>query len=291
MEKRSERRSGCVRPEEPGYPSRILAFAKPLRPLYYLGDLSLAEQPSIAIVGSRSCTMYGKTVAQGLARRAAECGVVVVSGLARGIDTAAHAGAIKAGGSTIAVLGNGTDVFYPAVNGPLQREIGEKGLLLSEYPPGTGANRFHFPERNRIISSLADAVVIVEAGTRSGSLITAECAEEQGKPVYAVPGNITSPASLGTNKLIRDRAEPLLFFDDVLRDIGADPALPEHRFPELGPEERRILEVLQKNGETTTEDLRRHTQLTPAEVSGLLSILEIKGLIICEMGKVMIAKF
>ena len=275
-----------------GYPAALSVHLTDPRGIYYRGDLGLAETRSIAVIGSRKGTGYGVAVAKEIAARAASLGVTVISGLARGIDSAAHRGALEAGGKTIAVLGNGTDVYYPRENRRLQDEIGEKGLLISEYGPGVGAEAYHFPMRNRLIAALAEAVIVVEAESRSGSLITAEAAMEMGKEVYAVPGNITSSLSVGTNKLIRDNARPLVLLDDVFADMGIDPAAARKKAAEdkLGPDEKKIMKIAGERGEVAVEELMRRTGLAPGRIAGLVSVLEIKGLVYCELGKIIVAK-
>lgn len=275
---------------EPDFPEALIEHVSDCRNIYVSGNTEILKMKSIAIVGSRNCTSYGIAVARGLAKSAAEHGVAVISGLARGIDSAAHRSALEAGGKTIGVLGTGIDVFYPAENRDIQKKISESGLLISEYEPGTPARPYNFPKRNRLISALADAVVVVEASTRSGALITAECAAEQGKRLYAVPGNITSEASVGTNKLIREHVDPLIFFEDVFSDIGAQ----KHTtFPKasLGGDERSVIEAVLRFGELTFEEIHHITHIKPSEINGIITILEIKGYVYCEMGKVMIANF
>ena len=271
------------------YPEKLQEYLTDPRRIYYRGDLTLLGTPLLAIVGSRKCTAYGKNVAEGLARRAAELGVTVISGLARGIDSAAQRSVLQAGGRTVAVVATGCDLCYPAENRDLAGRIASDHLLLSEYPDGTEARSFYFPLRNRLISALADAVVIVEAGTRSGSLITAECAAEHGKILYAVPGNITSASSVGTNKLIAESVPPLLVFDDLFREMGI-PIRADSLCRELGKEEELVLNCVLPGGEMRIEEIIRRTELTPKTVNGILTVLEMKGLVFCEMGKVMIAK-
>lgn len=259
--------------------------------LYYQGDLSILDMPTVAVVGSRNCTMYGKTVARTIGEKLGERDVAVVSGLARGIDTSAHKGALSTNGKTIAILGCGIDVCYPVENLSLRDEIAEKGLLLSEYPLGFTAKPYTFPMRNRIISGISDSVVIVEAGNRSGALITAESAAEQGKNLYAVPGNITSYYSFGTNKLIRESVTPLILIDDLLIDLGINPNINEENVSKMGKDELKIYSAIQKSGELTIDELCRTTNLSVAKISGILTILEMKGAIFSEMGKFLVAKF
>lgn len=182
--------------------------------LYALGNIELLNSSSVAIVGSRKCSVYGKLIAEKISGELARSNISIISGLAKGIDTSAHIGAK---GKTIAVLGSGLDVIYPKENIKLAKEIVSRGgLIISEYGLGTKPEKMHFPSRNRIISGIANKVIVVEAGERSGSLITAEFALEQGKDVYAVPGNITSKQSVGTNNLIKEGAMPYTTIRDLL---------------------------------------------------------------------------
>ncbi|HYO78033.1 MAG TPA: DNA-processing protein DprA, partial [Thermoanaerobaculia bacterium] len=185
------------------YPRMLREIVDPPLALHYLGDRSLIAQPSLAIVGSRRATPYGVNVAEHLARKLAPTGLTIVSGLARGVDSAAHRAALECGGKTIAVLGTGIDVVYPRSNLSLFRRIAEEGLIVTEFPPGSPPRQEHFPIRNRIISGLSHGTVIVEATSRSGSLITARMAAEQNREVFAVPGSIFSAGAEGTNRLIQ----------------------------------------------------------------------------------------
>ena len=276
--------------EHKDYPEKITEFVRDKKPIFYSGDLSILRRPSIGIVGSRKCTGYGMAVAKEISKRAAFYDVVVVSGLAKGIDSVAHKSVLDYGGTTIGVLGCGIDVIYPKSNRELYQRVNNKGLLLSEYPPGAEPARYNFPTRNRLISALSDVLVVVEAGARSGSLITAECAMEQGKEVYAVPGNITSVYSMGPNKLIRDGARPLALIEDVFSDLGVSKQKEDNN-EDLGEDERALMNMLQGNGEMSVADLSVRMNMPMAEINGIVTILEIKGLIYCEMGKVMIANF
>lgn len=207
------------------YPDRLKNIYDPPLLLYVKGRMPLFdEEVALAMVGTRSCTPYGVASAETLSHRLAKQGALIVSGLARGIDSAAHRGALRAGGLTAAVLGNGHDVTYPAENGPLYADIAAAGVILSEYPPGTRPERQNFPARNRIISGLCLGTIVVEAPARSGALITAETALEQGRDVFAVPGPIDSPSSVGCNRLIRDGAFLAGDSWDVLREyVGRYP--------------------------------------------------------------------
>ncbi|MBI2214942.1 MAG: DNA-protecting protein DprA [Acidobacteria bacterium] len=203
------------------YPAMLRRSSDPPVRLFVDGDRTLLSRPAVAVVGSRRATPYGGNVAARIARELASAGVVVVSGLARGIDTAAHAAALDAGGATIAVLGTGIDIAYPRSNRGLQERVAERGLILSELVDGTAPRPQNFPVRNRIIAGLSLGVVVIEAGERSGSLITARLAAEEGREVFAVPGSIFSPATTGTHRLIQDGAKLLHDLDDLWEELPA----------------------------------------------------------------------
>ncbi len=203
-----------------GYPPLLSQIYDPPALLFYCGDFSIAMEPGLALVGSRKATEYGKTTARKLASDLAAAGVSVISGMARGIDTYAHLGALQARGKTAAVLGCGLDVCYPPENRKLRDDIVGTGLLLSEFPPRTAPKPYHFPMRNRIISGLSVATIVVEATEKSGALITADCALEQGRDVFAVPGSINSPNSRGCHKLIKDGAAMIEHASDILSELG-----------------------------------------------------------------------
>jgi DNA processing protein len=202
------------------YPALLAATLDPPPVLWYRGNPAALDQPAVAIVGSRAATPYGLDVATRLGIDLAARGVTIVSGLARGVDSAAHRGALSAGGRTIAVLGCGADVVYPREHAALAHAITASGLVLSELVPGTLPLPQFFPQRNRIISGLSRAVVVVEAGERSGSLITARCALEQGRDVLAVPGNVLSGRNRGGHALLRDGAKIVEVADDILEELG-----------------------------------------------------------------------
>lgn len=259
--------------------------------LYYIGDISLLKEKAVAVVGARKCSEYGRQVALRIGRTLAENDIVTVSGMAEGIDSFAHIGALKEGGKTIAVLGSGIDVCYPKSNFSIYEKICNEGLVLSEYAPGTRPKPWFFPKRNRIISAMSEAVTVVEASGDSGSLITAEIAAEQGKEIIAVPGNITSTYSLGCNKLISDGAIIMTVPEDILRTIGVTPKLRREAIMLLGEEEREILDILSKNGEISLEYLCNILKKEPSKVSGIISVLELKGFVSYQLGKIFIAKF
>lgn len=213
---------GIVTPADDEYPKRLRQLYDAPSCLYYMGSIPPEDRPSAAIVGSRSASEYGRGIAQKLGSELAQAGVSVISGLAAGIDACGHAGAIKGGGKTYAVLGCGVDICYPAINRGLYEEIIKTGGILSEYPPGTKPHPGQFPVRNRIISALCDAVVVVEARKRSGSLITVDQALEQNKEVFAVPGRITDKTSEGCNHLIQMGAGVVTETKDILEVLGMD---------------------------------------------------------------------
>ena len=219
-----------------------------------LRTLALLDRPAIALVGARACSSYGRSVTRSLARDLAAAGLVVVSGMARGIDGEAHRGALDAGGVTVAVLGCGVDRDYPAAHSELARRICETGLVVSEYEPGVEPAPWRFPARNRIIAGLCRATVVIEARERSGALITADFALEEGREVLAVPGEITSSLSAGTNALLRLGATPVTCAADVLEVFGIEPAKPEA--VTLGGVAGVLLERLSAGALTADELLR-----------------------------------
>jgi DNA processing protein len=227
----------------------------------------------VAIVGARACSPYGAQVARVLARDLAAAGVVVVSGLARGIDGEAHRGALEASGHTVAVLGCGIDRDYPAAHAGLARSIAERSLLVSEYEPGIEPAPWRFPARNRIIAGLCTATIVVEARERSGALITADFALEEGREVFAVPGEITSSLSAGTNALLRLGATPLTAAADVLESLGIASARAAR--PDVSELAGSLLERLP----ATVDELVRASGLGPAEIGAALAELELSQLV------------
>jgi DNA processing protein len=202
------------------YPVALTTIADPPPVLWTRGRVDALSAPAVAIVGSRAASPYALTVAEQLAHDLAACGLVVVSGLARGVDSAAHRGALAGAGVTVAVLGSGVDVMYPPEHESLAKEIDRAGAVVSELVPGTPPQPWFFPLRNRIISGLSRAVVVIEAGEKSGSLITARCALEQGRDVLAVPGNVLSGRNRGAHGLLRDGAKIVESADDILEELG-----------------------------------------------------------------------
>ncbi len=210
--------------DDDDYPRALLDIGEAPPALFQIGRRELLGRPAVAIVGSRNATPQGRDDARAFARTLATAGVTVVSGLATGIDAAAHEGALEGAGSTIAVVGTGLDRVYPAANRALAHAIAERGCLVSEFPPGTPALPYNFPRRNRLIAGLARGVLVVEANLKSGSLITARCAGEQGREVMAIPGSIHSPQSRGCHKLIREGAKLVETAQDVLAELALTPS-------------------------------------------------------------------
>lgn len=272
--------------EDPAYPALLKGIKNPPPQLYCCGDSTLLGNRSVAVVGSRTSTVYGRKTAAAISRRLAASGVTVVSGMALGIDASAHEGALDVGGKTIAVLGCGPDICYPPENKILMAEILRRGLIVSEYRPGTPASRYNFPNRNRIISGICEATIVVQARNRSGALITAELAAEQGREIFAVPGNIDSPYNLGNNRLIKEGASPLICTDDILEYLGISGANEEDAREQLSEREYQIFELLQREGELSIDEVCMKTGLTPAYVNPILAVMEMKGFISSEMGRV-----
>ena len=247
--------------------------------LFYLGGLPGNILPRAAIIGSRKCSEYGLSTARRFSAALAKRGVVIVSGMARGIDSMAHKGALESGGLTIAVLGCGVDICYPPENHALRDKIAQSGCVLSEYPPGVYPHPTYFPARNRIISGLSEVVIVVEAGKRSGTSITVNQALDQGKKVMAVPGNITNKYSVGTNNLIKDGAEPACSYEDVLFMLGMPPAgkekIEESR-PHIASDEKLVYDVLAFEPYSLDEIMLR-TKSQPQTIQHTLTMLEIKG--------------
>ncbi|WP_041606354.1 DNA-processing protein DprA [Halothermothrix orenii] len=280
------------------YPDKLRDISKPPPVIYYKGKYDNNER-IIAIVGSRRATRYGCNIARNLAYSLAGRGFAIISGFARGIDTCAHKGALKVGGRTIAVLGTGLNRIYPPENKKLTGLVTDSGYLLSELTPETGPLASNFPRRNRIISGLAEGVIVVEASNRSGSLITANYARKQGKFIFSVPGNINRPQSQGTNNLIKKGARVLTSVDDVLNTLPTaekpliksynrkntgDKSTVTEDYSSLSPEEKKVVSILQG------EDLHINQIITltgfdASQVNKILLNLELKGLISPKQGK------
>lgn len=256
-----------------------------IRKLYYRGDLSILRAPCAAVVGSRNISSYGRWVGEKLGKKLAENGVTVVSGLARGMDSQAHRGCLKSGGKTVAVLGCGIDICYPSDNFHLKGEIEKTGLVISQFPPGTKPMKYNFPMRNEIIAALSKIVVVGEAGINSGAGITAELAAEQGKTVMAVPGNINTAFSLGTNKLIQEGAVMVANLDEVLREMGIEPVALQSVNKDLGSTEMKIYKILSERGELTLDELCERSSMVPGKVMGIITVLEMKGVVATARGR------
>jgi DNA processing protein len=274
-----------------GYPRLLKEINDPPIGLYRKGEYRF-EHPCIAIVGSRRTTLYGQAVAQKLAAQLAQLGFCIVSGLARGIDTAAHEGALSVGGRTAAVLGCGLDIVYPPENLDLYRRIAETGAVLSEFPFGRKADKQTFPMRNRVVSGISEAVVVVESDVSGGAMITARFAGEQGRLIFAVPGRIDQPSSHGCHQLIRDGATLLTGVDDILSELSyldglrpraiataGEASVLEQLMPQLGPAERTVVAALNGGAILGVDALSAGTGLSAAEVSATLLMLELKRLV------------
>jgi DNA processing protein len=271
--------------KDASYPKRLKEIYDPPPLLYVRGELKEEDELAVAIVGSRKTTPYGRWITEKMGQELARHGITIVSGMARGIDSHAHEGALSGGGRTIAVLGCGVDVVYPPENRNLYKRMINQGAVLSEFPMGSPPEGGHFPKRNRIISGLSIGVVVVQAGMESGSLITANYALEQGREVFAVPGNVGSDSSRGTHQLIKDGAKLVESSEDILEEVLPQwrkereaPKDVERPVRDLTDEEMVLFEQL---GETPLhiDALIRRSQFEPGKVSSLLLNLELKGLI------------
>ncbi|HKU62528.1 MAG TPA: DNA-processing protein DprA [Gemmatimonadales bacterium] len=285
---RTERLGGQVLvPDDPDYPESFRTIAEPPAVVFLLGHAELLGRPAVAVVGSRDHTPYGADVARAIAWQSASSGAVVVSGMARGLDAVAHHAALDAGGRSIGVLGNGLGVVYPSANRRLYEAMADRGLLLTEFPPGERPHAGSFPRRNRLISALARVTVVVEAAIGSGALITADAALEQGREVMAVPGPITSPQSAGTNRLIRDGATPLLEAEELLahyRDVqplNPTPSLPPAvaPLPDALPDPEYAIAVLLGADPASADELHLRSGRPAGEVLAALASLEVLGLV------------
>jgi DNA processing protein len=263
------------------YPRWLREIDQPPPVLYIRGSLNLEDEWAVAIVGTRHMSAYGRQVAESLAEFLAANHVTVVSGMARGVDSVAHDHAMRSGGRTLAILGCGVDVVYPPEHGKLAERIIANGALVSDYAPGTPPDSVNFPPRNRIISGLSQVVVVVEAGEKSGALITAKFAADQGREVFAVPGNILAPQSIGTNRLIEQGARPLVRMQDVLDSLRIEQVhqvKAEHHFTPADEIEAAILKVL-GSIPVHIDEICSQTGLPIHKVSATLAIMELKGMV------------
>lgn len=279
--------------QDPDYPALLQELPDPPPLLYLHGNPDVLQQPQLAMVGSRNPTAAGRRTAIDFARHLSAAGLVITSGLALGIDTAGHQGALDAGSATIAVMGTGLDRVYPARNRDLARRIAEVGVLVSEFPPGTPPRAENFPRRNRIISGLSLGTLVVEAAIRSGSLISARFALEQGREVFAIPGSIHNPLARGCHHLIRQGAKLVETAHDVMDELGAlaSAITPGAATLETAPDSSPQLsgdyaQLLESIGfeNTSIDMLVQATDLTPAEVSSMLLQLEMSGYIASNPG-------
>ncbi|MSQ24130.1 MAG: DNA-protecting protein DprA [Chloroflexi bacterium] len=263
------------------YPEQLAEIYDAPPVLYVRGELGTADALALAIVGTRGASTYGRMAAEQLAIELARAGVTIVSGLALGVDTAAHRGALQGGGRTIAVLASGLDRIYPSQNAGLADEISRNGALVTEFPLGIKPDAVNFPRRNRIISGLTRGTLVVEAGERSGALITAAFAAEQGREVLAVPGSIFSSKSKGTNALIRDGATPVTSADDVLAELRPNHQPRQLSIADIVPldETERVLVNVLKGDPVHIDEIAREAALPMSLVSAALAMMELKGIV------------
>lgn len=270
--------------QDPAYPPLLREITDPPPILFVLGQPSVLSTPQLAMVGSRNPSALGRTTAHEFAQCMAEAGFTITSGLALGIDAASHRGALAGTGLTVAVAGTGLDRVYPARHRELAREIVELGALVSEFPPGTAAQANHFPRRNRIISGLSMGTLVVEAAMKSGSLITARQALEQGREVFAIPGSIQNPLARGCNALIKEGAKLVETAQDILEEFGhfnADHGMcpvPSESDVDLQDEHEKILKSVAYTP-TSVDTLVEETGLPPESISSVLLVLELQGFV------------
>lgn len=267
--------------DDPDYPAHLKEIDQPPPVLYVRGDLSVEDTWSVGIVGTRAVTAYGRQVTDELASVLAQNGVTVVSGLARGVDAVAHTAALKAGGRTLAVLGSGVDRIYPPEHRQMAEKIMLNGAIISDYAPGTAPDSANFPPRNRIISGLSMAIVVVEAGDISGALITAQFAANQGRDVFAVPGMIYAPQSKGTNRLIANGARVLLRPADVLEALDLTRNVERREVRRAVPSdatEAALLDYLRVEP-LHVDEIRAGLGLPIEKISAALTMMELKGMV------------
>lgn len=264
-----------------GYPPRLKEIEQPPPVLYVRGEWLPEDDFAVAVVGTRRITAYGRQITEELSAYLAVSGVTIISGLARGVDGVAHSAALLAGGRTSAVLGCGVDRIYPPENRALAERLMTRGALISDYPPGTAPESGNFPPRNRIISGLSIATVVVEAGEASGALITAEFAAEQGRDVFAVPGSILAPQSKGTNKLIQNGALPLLSPEDVLHSLNLSRVGEQKAARKSLPTDDVEMKLMSTLGNEPlhVDEIRDRTGLPVEKVSAALVMMELKGMV------------
>ena len=264
--------------DSPSYPQLLRTIEDAPLAFFAAGNIELLNTRCLAVVGTRRASPYGRWTAAEIAKKCASCDITIVSGMAEGIDASAHRGCLSCGGNTIAVLGTGVDVCFPLSNAELYEQILEQGLVISEYPMGSPGYPANFPERNRIISGLSRDCIIVEGALKSGSMITAGLAAEQGRNVFAVPGNINQPGSAGTNLLISEGVPPITSMNSLLKtlDVGMDSA---SIGVNLSPQEKELYDFILRDGSASREFILSKQKMAPSEAAALLSALELKGLI------------
>lgn len=277
----AERGIALVTITDEQYPSQLLHLHDPPPVLWSRGDSTVLRDPVVAVVGTRRATSYGRRVTREMVLALSRGGASIVSGMALGIDAAAHMAALEAGGGTIAVLGTGADIAYPRAHTALLRDIATRGLVLSELAPGAHSDAGSFPRRNRVIAALASLTIVVEAPERSGALITSRCAVDLGRDVAAVPGPIDSPQSYGTNELIREGAHPITSVAEALRLAGLD--APARVSPQLvGDNETRIWTALAGSA-VSLDELCTRVSLPVAQCLSAVTALELRGIVECAM--------
>ncbi len=266
--------------EDPEYPEYLRQIDQPPPVIYFIGEITAADGNAAAIVGTRAATTYGRQLTKDVAAFLAGNGVTVVSGLARGVDAIAHQAALDIGGRTIAVLGSGVDVIYPPEHRQLAEHISHSGAVLSDYPPGTKPDGINFPPRNRIISGLSRVTIVIEAGEKSGALITAKFAVEQGREVFAVPGSVLSAMSKGTNNLLAEGATPLTNPADVLKifQMNARPVNTAQTAAQPDPEAKRILSLLGTDS-MHIDELCQRLDISIDKLTAQLALMELEGLV------------
>ncbi len=267
--------------EDEAYPSLLKQIYAPPPVLYVRGQLLPDDEWAVGLVGTRRATVYGKQVARMLGQNLAQSRVTVVSGLARGIDSVAHQAALDAGGRTIAVMACGLDRVYPPEHRNMAHAIMERGALVSDYPLGTPPEGINFPPRNRIISGLSLGVVVIEAGRKSGALITAEFANDQGREVFAVPGNIVSRTSIGCNRLIHDGAKMVLDVQDILEELNLTMIEVQAQARDILPADETEAQLLDlvSDAPVHVDEICRQSQLPIHQVSSTLTMMELKGMV------------
>ena len=282
MEKLDRARVKTINWHDPMYPPRLKEISDPPPVLYLRGEILPEDERSVAVVGTRKATAYGREAARTLAQDLSRCGVTIVSGLARGIDAIAHRAALDSQGRTIAVFGNGLDIVYPSEHTKLSHEIAEAGAIISEHPLGAKPEARHFPRRNRLISGMTLGSLVIEAPEASGALLTVRHALEQNREVFCVPGSIFSPSSRGTNALIREGAKLVLDYRDILEELNLTAVA--HQIEMRGliqPEDENESLLLEHIAHEPVhiDDIRRRAQLSITIVSSTLAMMELKGLV------------